>query len=220
MRRPLPSPAATLRETRHGREVAEVGKYLATQAARLRCGRRRRSCARLASAGARRRAGAEGAGRRGDEVGAWVFIRPNDDIVIRIARTEMGQGTLTGLAQLVAEELECDWKKVKTEMPTPGQNLARNRIWRDMATGGSRGIRGSQDYVRQGGAAARKMLMQAAADRGRCRPRNARPRRASSRMHHQPQDDIRQGGARRAKLRCRKTSSSRTRRTGRSSASA
>ena len=103
-------------------------------------------------------------GAEGDEVGAWVVIRPNDDVVIRIARTEMGQGTLTGLAQLVAEELECDWKKVKTEMPTPGQNLARNRVWRDMATGGSRGIRGSQDYVRQGGAAAREMLIKAAAE--------------------------------------------------------
>jgi isoquinoline 1-oxidoreductase subunit beta len=76
----------------------------------------------------------------------------------------MGQGTLTGLAQLVAEELECDWSKVKTEMPTPGQNVARGRIWGDMATGGSRGIRGSQGYVRKGGAAARTMLIQAAAN--------------------------------------------------------
>jgi isoquinoline 1-oxidoreductase beta subunit len=40
----------------------------------------------------------------------------------------MGQGTLTGLAQLVAEELECDWKKVTTESITPGQNLARKRV--------------------------------------------------------------------------------------------
>jgi isoquinoline 1-oxidoreductase subunit beta len=100
----------------------------------------------------------------GSEVGAWVFIRPNDDVVIRIARSEMGQGTLTGLAQLVAEELECDWKKVKTEYPTPGQNLARKRIWGDMSTGGSRGIRGSQEYVRKGGAVAREMLIQAAAN--------------------------------------------------------
>jgi len=100
----------------------------------------------------------------GSEVGAWVFIRPNDDVVIRIARSEMGQGTLTGLAQLVAEELECDWKKVKAEYPTPGQNLARKRIWGDMSTGGSRGIRGSQEYVRKGGAAAREMLIQAAAN--------------------------------------------------------
>jgi len=103
-------------------------------------------------------------GADGTEVGAWVFIRPNDDVVIRIARSEMGQGTLTGLAQLVAEELDCDWKKVKTEYPTPGQNLARNRVWGDMSTGGSRGIRGSQEYVRKGGAAAREMLILAAAN--------------------------------------------------------
>src|SRR6516164_11710349 len=60
----------------------------------------------------------------GTEVGAWVFIKPDDQVIIRIARSEMGQGTLTGLAQLVAEELECDWSKVTTEYPTPGQNLA------------------------------------------------------------------------------------------------
>jgi isoquinoline 1-oxidoreductase beta subunit len=97
------------------------------------------------------------------EVNAWVVIRPDDKVVIRIARSEMGQGTLTGLAQLVAEELECDWKKVTTEYPTPGQNLARNRVWRNFSTGGSRGIRESHQYVREGGAAARMMLVQAAA---------------------------------------------------------
>ncbi len=101
----------------------------------------------------------------GAEVSAWVVIAPDDTVTIRVARSEMGQGTLTGLCQLVAEELECDWKKVKAEYPTPGQNLARNRVWGDMSTGGSRGIRGSQDYVRQGGAAARQMLLQAAANR-------------------------------------------------------
>src|SRR5262245_1454823 len=98
------------------------------------------------------------------EVNAWVVIRPDDTVVIRIARSEMGQGTLTGLAQLVAEELECDWSKVSYEFPTPGQNVARKRVWGDMSTGGSRGIRMSHQYVRQGGAAAREMLKQAAAD--------------------------------------------------------
>ncbi|MCC7347360.1 MAG: xanthine dehydrogenase family protein molybdopterin-binding subunit [Variibacter sp.] len=98
------------------------------------------------------------------EVNAWVVIRPDDTVVIRIARSEMGQGSLTGLAQLVAEELECDWSKVTTEYPTPGQNVARNRVWRDFSTGGSRGIRESQEYVRKGGAAAREMLIQAAAN--------------------------------------------------------
>ena len=98
------------------------------------------------------------------EVNAWVVIQPDDTVVIRIARSEMGQGTLTGLAQLVAEELECDWSKVTTEFPTPGQNVARKRVWGDFSTGGSRGIRTSQDYVRKGGATARMMLVQAAAN--------------------------------------------------------
>jgi isoquinoline 1-oxidoreductase beta subunit len=98
------------------------------------------------------------------EVNAWVVIRPDDTVVIRIARSEMGQGSLTGLAQLVAEELECDWSKVTTEYPTPGQSVARKRVWGDFSTGGSRGIRTSQDYVRKGGATARVMLIQAAAD--------------------------------------------------------
>jgi isoquinoline 1-oxidoreductase beta subunit len=98
------------------------------------------------------------------EVNAWVVIRPDDTVVIRIARSEMGQGTLTGLAQLVAEELECDWSKVTTEYPSPGQSVARKRVWGEFSTGGSRGIRTSQDYVRKGGATARMMLVQAAAN--------------------------------------------------------
>jgi isoquinoline 1-oxidoreductase beta subunit len=98
------------------------------------------------------------------EVNAWVVIKPDDTVVIRVARSEMGQGTLTGLAQLVAEELECDWSKVTTEFPTPGQNLARKRVWGNMTSTGSQGIRQSNEYVRQGGAAARMMLIQAAAN--------------------------------------------------------
>ncbi len=98
------------------------------------------------------------------EVNAWVVVRPDDKVVIRVARSEMGQGTLTGLAQMVAEELECDWAKVMTEYPTPGQSLARQRVWGNFSTGGSQGIRGSHDYVRKGGAAARMVLIQAAAE--------------------------------------------------------
>ena len=107
---------------------------------------------------------AAAAGDLPPEVNAWVVVKPDDTIVIRIARTEMGQGSLTGLAQLVAEELACDWSKVTTEYPTPGQNLARNGVWGDFITTGSRAIRQSQDYVRQGGAAAREMLIAAAAE--------------------------------------------------------
>jgi isoquinoline 1-oxidoreductase subunit beta len=107
----------------------------------------------------------EAAGEAVREVNAWVVIRPDDTVVIRIARAEMGQGTLTGLAQLVAEELECDWSKVTYEMPSPGENVRRERVWGDYGTAGSRGIRNSHDYVREGGAAARMMLIEAAANR-------------------------------------------------------
>src|SRR3954466_1043265 len=109
-------------------------------------------------------AAAAEAGLSRPEINAWVVVRPDDTVVIRIARSEMGQGTMTGLAQLVAEELECDWSKVVTEYPTPGQSVARKRVWGDFGTGGSRGIRESQDYVRKGGAAAPMMLVQAAAE--------------------------------------------------------
>jgi isoquinoline 1-oxidoreductase subunit beta len=98
------------------------------------------------------------------EINAWVVIRPDDTVVIRIARSEMGQGSLTGLAQMVAEELECDWAKVTTEYPTPGASVKRQRAWGDFSTGGSRGIRSSHEYVRKGGATARTMLIQAAAN--------------------------------------------------------
>ena len=110
------------------------------------------------------RAAAQGAT---PEVNAWVVVHPDERVVIRIARSEMGQGTLTGLAQLVAEELECDWKNVGTEYPTPAENLKRQRVWGNFSTGGSRGVRESHEYVRKGGAAARMMLVQAAADEWR-----------------------------------------------------
>jgi isoquinoline 1-oxidoreductase beta subunit len=97
------------------------------------------------------------------EVNAWVVIKPDETVVIRIARSEMGQGTSTGLAQMVAEELECDWSKVTFEFPTPGQSAARNHVWGSFFTAGSQGTRTSVDLVRTGGAAARMMLIAAAA---------------------------------------------------------
>lgn len=118
------------------------------------------------------------------EVNAWVVVHPDDSVVIRIARSEMGQGTLTGLSQLVAEELECDWAKVTTEYPTPGQSLARKRVWGSFSTGGSQGIRQSNDYVRRGGAAARMMLIQAAANEWKVPASECRA--ASSVITHTP----------------------------------
>src|SRR5215472_3056071 len=96
------------------------------------------------------------------ELGIWVVISPDDTVTVRIARSEMGQGTFTGLAQLIADELDADWRYVQAEYVSPHDNLAHKRAWGDMSTGGSRGIRGSVDYVRKGGAAARTMLITAA----------------------------------------------------------
>jgi len=97
------------------------------------------------------------------EVNAWVVIHPDDRVVVRIARSEMGQGTYTALAQLVAEELDCDWAKVSAEFASPNEHIRRKRIWGSMSTGGSQGVRSSQDYVRKAGASAREMLVAAAA---------------------------------------------------------
>ena len=97
------------------------------------------------------------------EVTAWVVIQPDDAVIIRVARSEMGQGITTSLPMLVAEELQCDWSKVRFEFPSPEENLRRKRAWGEMSTGGSRSVRTSQEYLRKAGAAAREMLIVAAA---------------------------------------------------------
>jgi isoquinoline 1-oxidoreductase beta subunit len=99
----------------------------------------------------------------GPEITHWIVIQPDDTVLIRVARSELGQGTFTGLAMLAAEELECDWNKVRAEYADVNEHVRRNRIFGSMSTGGSRGIRDSQEYVRKGGAAAREMLVLAAA---------------------------------------------------------
>src|SRR6266513_3053948 len=102
---------------------------------------------------------------KGPELTAWIVIGADDSVLIRVARSEMGQGSSTGLPMLVAEELECDWTKVRTEFVSTAEQVRRNRVWGSMATGGSRSIRDSQEYLRQAGAAARGMLIDAAAQR-------------------------------------------------------
>ena len=99
------------------------------------------------------------------EINAWVVVRPDDRVIIRYARSEMGQGSMTSAPMLVAEELECDWKKVKVEYASPHEHILRKRVWGDMASVGSRTIRFSQEYLRKGGAAAREMLIAAAAQK-------------------------------------------------------
>src|SRR6266853_613768 len=102
---------------------------------------------------------------KGPELTAWIVIGADNSVLIRVARSEMGQGSSTGLPMLVAEELECDWTKVRTEFVSSAENLRRDRAWGSMATGGSQSIRSSQEYLRQAGAAAREMLVAAAAQR-------------------------------------------------------
>lgn len=103
------------------------------------------------------------AATKGTEVNAWIVIQPDDTVILRVARSEMGQGTFTGAPMLIAEELECDWAKVKAEFAPLAEHIRRNRIWRSTSTGGSRSIRESQSYLREAGAAAREMLVAAAA---------------------------------------------------------
>jgi isoquinoline 1-oxidoreductase subunit beta len=99
------------------------------------------------------------------EITAWIVIEPDDTTIIRVARSEMGQGNFTTLPMLVAEELECDWRFVLPEYIDPSENIARGHAWGDMTTAASISIRGSQSYLRKAGAQARHMLIEEAAGR-------------------------------------------------------
>ncbi|MGB5259263.1 MAG: molybdopterin cofactor-binding domain-containing protein [Gammaproteobacteria bacterium] len=111
-------------------------------------------------------------------VNAWIEIHPDDSVLIRVARSEMGQGIFTALPMLVAEELHCDWNRVRAAYASANANRRNDNVYRSMSTGGSRSVRDSQDYLRMAGAAARELLIGAAADRwgvpvGECRAANS-----------------------------------------------
>ena len=108
-------------------------------------------------------ADAEGEGPVGAHLSNWIIIESDGTIIIRIARSEMGQGSFTALPMLVCEELECDWSKVKGEYASATENL--DNSFGSMSTGGSRAIRESQEYLRKAGATAREMLLAAAAQK-------------------------------------------------------
>jgi isoquinoline 1-oxidoreductase subunit beta len=99
------------------------------------------------------------------EITAWIVIEPDETVIIRVAKSEMGQGSFTALPMLVAEELECDWSKVRAEFAPPHENRKRDRVWGNMSTGASRSISASQNDLRRAGATARAMLIAAAAAR-------------------------------------------------------
>ena len=100
-----------------------------------------------------------------NEINAWIVIDPDETITIRIPHAEMGQGAGTANPMLVAEELECDWAKIKGEFASPNRNVRENNVYKDQNTVGSRGVATSWQYLQQAGASARVRLVQAAANR-------------------------------------------------------
>src|ERR1700704_4721490 len=105
------------------------------------------------------------AARYPGEINAWVVINPDDSVIIRYGRAEMGQGSFTALPQILTEELECDWAFVKPEYASANRNLRDNKVYGSLSTGGSRAVRETGEMVQQAGASARERLMAAAARR-------------------------------------------------------
>ncbi|WP_189045964.1 xanthine dehydrogenase family protein molybdopterin-binding subunit [Aliidongia dinghuensis] len=97
------------------------------------------------------------------EVNAWILIEPDDSVIIRVAKSEMGEGILTALPMIVAEELECDWTKVRAEYADAHRNFVESKPYGPMSTGGSGAVRRSREYLQQAGASARARLIAAAA---------------------------------------------------------
>src|SRR5919204_5806052 len=99
----------------------------------------------------------------GQEVNAWLVIGRDDIVTIRVAQSEMGEGVFTSMPMLVAEELECDWTKVRAEYASANRSVRENRVYQRMATNGSGAVRRSREYLQQAGASARARLIAAAA---------------------------------------------------------
>jgi isoquinoline 1-oxidoreductase subunit beta len=104
-------------------------------------------------------------GNTPDEVTAFVVIDPDNSITLRVAKSEMGQGVLTSMAIIIAEELECDFARVKVEYASAHRNLIDNNVYQSMGTGGSSSVRRSRVFLQQAGASARARLIAAAAAR-------------------------------------------------------
>ena len=101
----------------------------------------------------------------GTELSAWLVIDRDDQVTIRVAQSEMGEGVFTAMPLIVAEELDCDWENVQAEYASANRSIRENRVYQRMGTGGSRAVRHSRPYLQQAGASARERLKQAAADR-------------------------------------------------------
>ena len=100
-----------------------------------------------------------------NEIDAWIAIDPDDSILIRYQRSEMGQGSMTALPMIITEELHCDWSKVRIEYASPNRNVRENKVYGAMFSNGSRSVRASQKKMQQVGASGRERLIAAAAAR-------------------------------------------------------
>jgi len=99
------------------------------------------------------------------EIDAWIAIDPDDSILIRYQRSEMGQGSMTALPMMITEELQCDWSKVRIEYASANRSVREKRVYGDMFSHGSMSVRQSQKLMQQVGASARERLIAAAAAR-------------------------------------------------------
>src|SRR5258708_35035082 len=107
----------------------------------------------------------EEAKRYPGEVNAWIVIEPDDTVIIRYGRAEMGQGSFTALPMIVTEELECDWAKVKPEYASANRNFREKQIYGTLGTGGSRAVRETRAMLQQARARARERANAAARKR-------------------------------------------------------
>ena len=94
---------------------------------------------------------------------AYIRIASNDEVTLIVGMAEMGQGVLTAIPQLLAEELDADWRKVRVEQ-APVDPAFNNPLFGVQGTGGSTSVRALWEPMRQAGATAREMLITAAAD--------------------------------------------------------
>jgi isoquinoline 1-oxidoreductase beta subunit len=100
-----------------------------------------------------------------NEINAWIVVEPDDSVIIRVAKAEMGEGVMTSMPMIVAEELGCDWTKVRSEYASVNRNVREQMVYKNMLTGGSSAVRASRPYLQQAGASARARLVEAAAKR-------------------------------------------------------
>ena len=101
------------------------------------------------------------------DIGAWIAIDPDDSVLIRYQRAEMGQGSMTAVPMMLNEELQADWSRVRVEYASANRNIRENKVYGDMFSNGSRSVKASRELVQQVGASARERLITAAAQRWR-----------------------------------------------------